>query len=57
MNPIARLFLAATLCLSLLALAGCGPKQVSPYTPTGNNMPEGSALDGGMGADIEIRQR
>ena len=49
MNPIARLFLAATLCLSLLALAGCGPKQVSPYTPTGNNMPEGSALDGGMG--------
>jgi len=23
MNPIARLFLAATLCLSLLALAGC----------------------------------
>ena len=49
MNPITRLFLAATLCLSLLALAGCGPKQVSPYTPTGNNMPEGSALDGGMG--------
>ena len=49
MNPIARLFLAATLCLSLFALAGCGPKQVSPYTPTGNNMPEGSALDGGMG--------
>ena len=49
MNPIARLFLAATLCLSLLALAGCGPKQVSPYTPTGNNMPEGSAVDGGMG--------
>ena len=32
MNPIARLFLAATLCLSLFALAGCGPKQVSPYT-------------------------
>ena len=49
MNPITRLFLAATICLSLLALAGCGPKQVSPYTPTGNNMPEGSALDGGMG--------
>ena len=49
MNPITRLFLAATICLSLLALAGCGPKQVSPYTPTGNNMPEGSALGGGMG--------
>lgn len=53
MNPIARLFLATTLCLSLLALAGCGPKQVSPYTPTGNNMPEGSALDGGMGSITE----
>ncbi|MDX9839866.1 MAG: peptidoglycan-associated lipoprotein Pal [Desulfobulbus sp.] len=53
MNPIARLFLATTICLSLLALAGCGPKQVSPYTPTGNNMPEGSALDGGMGSITE----
>ena len=53
MNPITRLFLAATLCLSLLALAGCGPKQVSPYTPTGNNMPEGSSLGSGMGSITE----
>ena len=49
MYPTARFLLATMLCLSLLALTGCGPKQVSPYTPTGNNMPEGSALNGGSG--------
>ncbi len=45
MERISRIFL---LCLLVCALfmAGCKSKQVTPYTPTGNNRPEGSLGDG-----------
>ena len=47
MNSTSRLFLAATLVCSVMLFGGCGPKKVSPYSSTGNNMPEGTAMDGG----------
>ena len=38
------LFLSVLVCSMLLV--GCKSKQVTPYTPTGNNRPEGSMTDG-----------
>lgn len=45
MVKISRIFLLSMLVCSIL-LAGCKSKQVTPYTPTGNNRPEGSMTDG-----------
>jgi peptidoglycan-associated lipoprotein len=48
MNVFSRLFLATTITCTVMLLGGCGPKQVSPYSPTGNNIPEGNNLDSGF---------
>ncbi len=45
MERISRIFLLSMLLCSLF-LVGCKSKQVTPYTPTGNNRPEGSMSDG-----------
>ena len=45
MVKISRFFLLAMLVCFML-LTGCKSKQVTPYTPTGNNRPEGSLNDG-----------
>ena len=45
MIPIVRLLIAVALSCPLVLATGCGPKKVSPYSSSGNNMPEGSALD------------
>ena len=45
MVKLSRILLLSMLVFSV-SLAGCKSKQVTPYTPTGNNRPEGSMSDG-----------
>lgn len=45
MERVSRIFLLSMLLCSLV-LVGCKSKQVTPYTSTGNNRPEGSLTDG-----------
>lgn len=45
MEKLSKIFLLTVLACALL-LTGCKSKQVGPYTPTGNNRPEGSLTDG-----------
>lgn len=42
MNTFSRFFLAAVLCCTVTLLGGCGPKQVAPYSGSGNNAAESS---------------
>jgi len=43
MRTFSRLFLATTLTCTVMLLSGCGPKQVSPYASSGNNIPDANA--------------
>ena len=46
MNTFSRILLTTVLCGSIALTFGCGPKQLSPYSPTsGKNMPEGKDID------------
>lgn len=47
MKKISPSFCFVVLTCCLLFIAGCKSKQVTPYTPTGNNRPEGS-MNGGF---------
>lgn len=43
MSTFPRLFLATTLICTVMLLGGCGPKQVSPYASSGNNIPDANS--------------
>ena len=52
MKMTSRFFLAAALVCSVMLLGGCSSKKVSPYSATGDNMPEGAAGAGSKMGNI-----
>ncbi len=46
MNKVFRTFLVSLICGSIVILSGCGPKELSPYSPgSKKNMPEGKDIE------------